>query len=92
MDELGGADVHCRISGLSDHYANNEAHALEICREVVAKLNHHSYLEENLKNQKLIDIREPLYSPEELKGIVPDDIKQTYDIREVIARVVDGSE
>lgn len=88
-ENLGGADVHCKISGVSDHYAYNELHALEICREVVAKLNHHSYLEENLSQQQ--ESEEPLYSPEELNGIVTNDFRKLYDVKEVVARLVDGS-
>lgn len=88
-EELGGADVHCKISGVSDHYAYNELHALEITRNIIANLNHHSYLTENLTKQ--IESEEPLYSPEEINGIIPLDYRKSYDVREVIARLVDGS-
>jgi 3-methylcrotonyl-CoA carboxylase beta subunit len=90
-EELGGADVHCKISGVTDHYAYNDLHALQIIRNIVKNLNHVSHLNENLKN-RLEEIREPLYDPDELNGIIPTDFKRTYDIREVIARTVDGSE
>jgi 3-methylcrotonyl-CoA carboxylase beta subunit len=90
-EDLGGADVHCRISGVTDHYAYNEIHALEIIRNIIKNLNHTSYLNDNLKD-KLQEIREPLYDADELNGIIPNDFKKTYDIREVIARIVDGSE
>ena len=85
-EELGGADVHCRISGVADHYAENDEHALEIARNIV----------ENLDTPKRAELdvtepEEPLYDPEELYGIVPVDLKKPYDIREVIARLVDGS-
>lgn len=88
-ENLGGADVHCKISGVSDHYAYNELHALEICREIVANLNHQSYFKEN--TEKIQSVEEPLYDINELNGIVSIDFRKTYDIKEVISRVVDGS-
>ncbi|MCW8126127.1 carboxyl transferase domain-containing protein [Microbulbifer halophilus] len=86
-EELGGAEVHCRDSGVSDHYANNDRHALELARRSVDRLN-------RVKNPGL-DIRkpiEPIYPPEEIYGVVPADSRQPYDVREIIARTVDGSE
>lgn len=86
-EELGGADVHCRTSGVTDHYANNDHHALELVRRAVSRLNH-------LKPVSL-DLRpsiEPLYPVEDVYGVIPAESKQPYDVREVIARVVDGSE
>lgn len=86
-EDLGGADVHCRTSGVSDHYAQNDHHALAIARQSIARLN-------RVKPVSL-DIAEPtppLYDPEEIYGIVPKDVRQPYDVREVIARIVDGSE
>lgn len=86
-EELGGADVHCRLSGVADHYALDEAHALHLARQAVRRLNRKKHLS--------LDIRppqEPLYAPEELRGVVPVDLKTPYDVREVIARIVDGSE
>ena len=88
-ENLGGADVHCKISGVSDHYAYNELHALEICRNVISNLNHKSYFEENISY--LQKSEEPLYNPEELNGIVSTDFRKSYDVKEVIARIVDGS-
>jgi 3-methylcrotonyl-CoA carboxylase beta subunit len=85
-EELGGADVHCRISGVTDHYAQDDGHALAIARRVVANLNR--------KKPISLDIappEEPLYDPSELYGIIPADPRQPYDVREVIARLVDGS-
>lgn len=85
-EDLGGADVHCRTSGVTDHYASNDGHALKICRDIVSNLN-------RVKNIDL-DIREPeepAYDPSELYGIVPTDLRQPYDVREVIARITDGS-
>lgn len=85
--ELGGADVHCRESGVADHYAQNDHHALEIVRNSVARLN-------RIKPKQLdvVESREPLYDAKELYGIIPKDIRQPFDVREVIARIVDGSE
>lgn len=89
-EDLGGADVHCKISGVTDHYAFNEVHALEIIRNIIKNLNNKNFLSENLEN-KLEPIEEPLYDPEELDGIVSSDTKKPYDVREVITRIVDGS-
>jgi 3-methylcrotonyl-CoA carboxylase beta subunit len=86
-EELGGADVHARRSGVADHYAVDDAHALAICRRIIANLN----------TRKTIDIplaepREPLRPPSELEAIVPTDLKKQYDPREILARLLDGSE
>lgn len=83
---LGGADVHTRTSGVADHYAEDDEHALEITRNIVNFLNHR-------KKQALKQVtpEEPAYSQEELLGIVPKDSKVPFDIREVIARIVDAS-
>ncbi|WP_029010018.1 carboxyl transferase domain-containing protein [Azospirillum halopraeferens] len=85
-EDLGGADVHSRTSGVTDHYALNDAHALATARRIVGNLN-------RVKSVGL-DIRapeEPLYDPRELYGIIPADPRKPFDVREVIARVVDGS-
>ena len=86
-EDLGGADVHARKSGVADYYAENDRHALALCRRIVASLN----------TKKSIDIpltkpAEPKYDLNELDGIVPVDLKKQFDVREVIARLVDGSE
>lgn len=86
-EELGGADVHCRTSGVTDHYAANDSHALELARRSVANLNR--VKQPRLALKKPVD---PLYAPEELYGIIPTDTRKPYDVREVIARIVDGSE
>ncbi len=86
-EELGGADVHCRESGVADHYAQDDTHALQIARRVIANLNH-----KPAQSPATNAIKEPLYPAQELLGIVPKDAKQPFDIREVIARLVDGSE
>ena len=85
-EELGGADVHSRISGVTDHYALDDDHALALARTALGYLN-------SVKRPEL-DLREPEephYDPEEIYGIVPPDWKTPYDVREVIARIVDGS-
>ncbi|ETD70030.1 methylcrotonoyl-CoA carboxylase [Pelistega indica] len=86
-EDLGGGDVHTRLSGVADHLANNDLHALELAREAVARLN----LKKN-NPLRVIPVREPLYNPEELNGIIPVDTRKPFDVREVIARIVDGSE
>ncbi|MHC6226293.1 carboxyl transferase domain-containing protein [Pseudomonas sp. X10] len=85
-EDLGGADVHCRTSGVADHYADNDEHALALARRSVANLNWHKL--GKLQQQTPIA---PLYDAEELYGVVPADAKQPFDVREVIARLVDGS-
>ena len=86
-EALGGADVHCRQSGVADYYAENDAHALTLARRAVSHLN-------RKKPDTLcrIESREPMYSPEELTGIIPPDPRKPFDIREIIARLVDASE
>lgn len=86
-EDLGGADVHARKSGVADHYAADDNHALAIARRVVSNLNRRKQ-----PDIELIEPREPKYSADELTGIVPVDLKKQYDIREVIARIVDASE
>lgn len=85
-EELGGADVHTRISGVADHFATDDAHALEMVRQIVATLN----------TRKRVDLdiappEEPALNPEELYGVIPSTFRVGYDVREVIARLVDGS-
>lgn len=86
-ESLGGAEVHCSISGVTDHFAENDQHALMIARDIVTHLNRQKQLPVDVKPP-----REPLYPTEELYGIVPKDTRTPFDIREVIARLVDGSE
>ena len=85
-EDLGGADVHCRISGVSDYYAQNDSHALEIARNIVETLDPPKKFELDLAEPE-----EPYYNPEELYGIIPQETRKPYDFREVIARLVDGS-
>ncbi len=86
-EELGGADVHTRQSGVADHYAVNDAHALAIARRIVAHFNRKKEVRTLLREP-----RAPLYPTEELGGVIPADTRKPYDVREVIARVVDASE
>lgn len=86
-EKLGGADVHCRLSGVSDHYANDDTHALQIARDCVSHLNR--------PKPCLVRKKEgvaPKYDPTELLGFIPSDTRQPIEIREVIARIVDASE
>ncbi len=85
-EDLGGADVHCKTSGVADHYADNDEHALALARRSIANLNWRKL--GVLNNRTPIN---PLYSGEELYGVIPADAKQPFDVREVIARTVDGS-
>ena len=85
-EELGGAEVHCRTSGVTDHYAQNDEHALQICRNVIENLNRNRPTILNCTASE-----DPYYDPEELYGVVNADLRKPYDIREVIARIVDGS-
>jgi acetyl-CoA carboxylase carboxyltransferase component len=86
-EELGGADVHARVSGVADHYAVSDEHALALAREIVANLGRR----QAEPPWELEAPEEPLYDPADLYGIVPEDYAKGYDVREVIARVVDGS-
>ncbi|MBP8741692.1 MAG: methylcrotonoyl-CoA carboxylase [Pseudoxanthomonas sp.] len=86
-EALGGADVHTAVSGVADHYAEDDAHALQIARDIVGHLNRRKQLPVATRQP-----REPLYPADELYGIVPADTRRPFDIREVIARLVDGSE
>jgi 3-methylcrotonyl-CoA carboxylase beta subunit len=86
-ETLGGADVHTRISGVADHLADNDAHALEIARESVARSGRP--VEGGIADRPEL---EPLYAAEELYGIVPRDMRYVYNVREVLARIVDRSE
>src|SRR3989337_1589822 len=86
-EELGGAEVHTRTSGVADHYAENDTHALAIARRIVAALNRPKSTPLELRAPQ-----EPNYDPAELYGLIPRDLRQPYDVREVIARLVDGSE
>jgi 3-methylcrotonyl-CoA carboxylase beta subunit len=86
-EELGGADVHTRISGVADHFAQNDHHALAIARQIVGRLNRMKSL-----TLDVTEPREPLFPSEEIYGIINADIKKPYDVREVIARLVDGSD
>src|SRR5690606_16206657 len=85
-EELGGADVHTRISGVADHLAEDDDHALQILRDIVSTLNRRKRVDLDIQPPE-----EPLYDPADLYGIIPTSFRETYDAREVIARLVDGS-
>jgi 3-methylcrotonyl-CoA carboxylase beta subunit len=85
-EDLGGGDVHTRLSGVADYLATDDAHALALARRAVANLNLIKPCQLDLA-----PIEAPLYDPEEILGVVPADLRTPYDIREVIARIVDGS-
>ncbi len=85
-EELGGADVHTRISGVADYFADDDRHAIQIARDLIAHLN--------VKKEypfELATPEDPLYDPAEIYGILPRDLRQPFEVREVIARIVDGS-
>ncbi len=86
-ENLGGADTHCRLSGVADHYAEDDRHALQIARNCVSHLNRKGPYFSSKK-----EIAEPLYDAKELLGLIPSDTRQLIEIREIIARIVDGSE
>jgi acetyl-CoA carboxylase carboxyltransferase component len=86
-DELGGAEVHCRQSGVSDYFAEDDQHCIEIIRQIIRGLP--SIRKTEIPRQ---EPKGPLYAPEEIYGIVPRELSTPYDVREVIARMVDGSE
>src|SRR5437879_525547 len=89
-EELGGADVHTRISGVADHFAEDDYDAIAIVRNIVEnlRLNH---CDGKHEPETRIEPEEPLYDPKELYGVIPRDLRKSYDVREVIARIVDGS-
>ena len=84
-EELGGADLHTRLSGVSDHLAENDEDALEICRSIVTTLARRPV------RTGRVEIEEPKYPAEELYGLIPDTLRQSFEVREIIARLVDGS-
>ena len=86
-EDLGGGDVHTRLSGVADHLAENDAHALALARQAVATLNRVKSPQVQLQKPA-----PPLYDPKELYGVIPTDTRKPYDVREVIARIVDGSQ
>jgi acetyl-CoA carboxylase carboxyltransferase component len=87
-EDLGGADVHTRVSGVADHFAEDDEHALAIARRILANV---PVVRPSLP-WEVTPPREPLYDPEDLYGLVPPDLRTAFDVRDVIARIVDGSE
>lgn len=86
-EDLGGGDIHARVSGVADHLANNDHHALHLVRKAVARLNRVKPINGDIK-----EAVEPAYAADEIYGVVPADPRQSYDVREIIARTVDGSD
>ncbi|MEL0286467.1 MAG: carboxyl transferase domain-containing protein, partial [Paracoccaceae bacterium] len=85
-ETLGGADVHTRISGVADYLAEDDTHALALARRAVANLN-----TEQITNVSWQAEEDPLYDAEDILGIVPTDLRKPYDMRELLARILDGS-
>jgi len=85
-EELGGADVHTRLSGVADYFADDDVHALQLCRTVVSTLNTVKHLPQDVSAPE-----DPRYDPAEIYGIVNADIRKPYDVRELLARIIDGS-
>ena len=85
-EELGGAEVHTSISGVADHLAENDTHAIQICRNIFESIQRHE-----IQLLEMSPVVEPFYDPRELYGILPIDLKKAVDSREIIARIVDGS-
>jgi acetyl-CoA carboxylase carboxyltransferase component len=85
-EELGGADVHTRVSGVADHIAEDDGEALAIVRSIIESIPRR-----RPQPWEVLDVEEPAHDPDELYGVVPPDSRQTYDVREVIGRIVDGS-
>jgi acetyl-CoA carboxylase carboxyltransferase component len=93
-EDLGGADVHTRLSGVADHFAENDDHALEICRNIIETLPIRSWKQSSswLEALEVSPPEDPLYDIEEIYGILPTTIRESYDVRDIIARLVDASE
>ena len=86
-EDLGGGDVHTRLSGVADHLAQNDAHALALARQAVGSLNRKKSIELQLREPEA-----PLFDAKEIYGVIPADNRKPFDVREIIARIVDGSE
>lgn len=91
-EDLGGGDMHTRVSGVVDHLAENDEHALSLVRQSVKNLNWQKPVEMNISTDLESQVKAPLYPAEDLYGLVPSDLKKPFDARELIARLLDGSE
>jgi 3-methylcrotonyl-CoA carboxylase beta subunit len=92
-EDLGGGDVHTRLSGVADHLANDDTHALGIARNAVKNLESNQRLaQQNLAQAAIVTVANPKYAAEELYGVIPTDTRKPFDVREIIARIVDGSD
>jgi 3-methylcrotonyl-CoA carboxylase beta subunit len=92
-EDLGGGDVHTRLSGVADHLANDDTHALGIARNIVKNLKlNQAVAQQNNAQAAMQNVAKPLFPSEELYGVIPVDTRKPFDVREIIARIVDGSE
>ncbi len=92
-EDLGGGDVHTRLSGVADHLANDDTHALGIARNIVLNLKQNQLMAQgNAAQAAIVNIANPRFAAEELYGVIPVDTRKPFDVREIIARIVDGSE
>jgi 3-methylcrotonyl-CoA carboxylase beta subunit len=92
-EDLGGGDVHTRLSGVADHLANDDTHALDIARNIVKNLKlNQAVAQQNNAQAAMLNVAKPLFPSEELYGVIPLDTRKPFDVREIIARIVDGSE
>jgi 3-methylcrotonyl-CoA carboxylase beta subunit len=91
-EDLGGADVHTRLSGVSDHFAENEEEAFIITRNIIENLNFKSPGKNQGLRSEVAEVKKPIYSNDEIYGLIPKDTRKPFDVREIIARLVDGSE
>jgi len=88
-EELGGADLHCRESGVADHLAYNETHAIQLARSIVQNIKMETHLEKNSESR--VEPQAPLFPEEDLNGIIPVDHKKPFDMYAVLSRVLDAS-
>ena len=90
-EDLGGADVHCKISGVTDHHAFNKLHALELVRNIVKNLNNKSHLSENLKDKVSMEIEEPVFYQDELNGIITGILKSLMILEKLLLELLTES-
>ena len=91
-EDLGGGDVHTRLSGVADHLAQNDMHALQLARTAVKNLNKSKPVAQQIRAPDTPEKIAPKYPASELYGVIPTDVRKPYDVREIIARIVDGSD
>lgn len=91
-EDLGGAHLHCTTSGVADHFAQDEHHGLALARDIISHLNSPTIMEQEHQGRRAKHWKEPLYPPEELRGLAPPELRQVVDVRHILARILDGSE